>query len=163
MPAALGSALTPSASMQASRVAISMDLATRQKGAPFTQPAPQACSGYKCFWLSGLMPSEFRPRDSGILITPYQVSDGAALTIMVFDPALACEGKKINQVIQQCMMMPLITELRIVYPHARAALYLRGGKVYQCRIIAPTKDDKYESLRFEASGEPIAHYLTLTE
>lgn len=124
---------------------------------------PTACSGYECMWRSGWGPDNLRPSECGILITPYQSEmypGQAAVTVNIFDSALAERTLPIADLLAKLFSFPQISEVRLIHIREKRALLFHSGKIYRCKILPA---DGYESLVFAAEDTPVGTYQTLTE
>lgn len=129
---------------------------------------PTACEAYRCFWVSGFGPDSLRPKDSGILITPYvsempQASSASgmgriAYTVMIFDPDKAAKAGFGHNVVTELLSLGA-GEVRLINMISKTALLFAYGTIYQCVIEKP---DSYEALNFRATGT-IGHYALQLE
>ena len=94
---------------------------------------PLACSTYECLWKSGWGKEEWQPHKSGILLTPYQNDDGtASITMNVFDMEKA--EPYINVISSQLLLLPIVSEVRVINIKGKKALLYTNGNIYNCRI-----------------------------
>jgi hypothetical protein len=119
---------------------------------------PPACSGYKCFWLSGWGPKGLKPDKSGILVTAYpseKYPDKFSITMTVFDSKKA--EPHIKDMLGSIVGLPLIDDARLLYIKEKRAILFREGNIYACDILPP---DGYEALIFAAHEPPIGTYYS---
>lgn len=122
---------------------------------------PKACVEYHCLWRAGWGPDNMRPDRSGIIITAYPRADGRegiAVTVLITRPTSdAIENSQ--RVAAELIMIPGISEVRVISWHNRLALLYEDGKIYRCQLLPP---NNYEALVFRRDDEPMATYEVQT-
>ena len=117
---------------------------------------PSACSAYECLWKAGWGEDAWQPHKSGILITAYPVDDDPetmTITMNVFD--MVKSKPYVTVISSQLIMLPMVTELRIINIKDKKALLYKNGKIYSCRILP---GEGIEDLLFAAEDKPVGSY-----
>ena len=115
---------------------------------------PSACSEYECLWKSGWGLAEWQPHKSGILLTPYDNDYGTiAITMNIFDMVKA--EPYINVISSQLLLLPNVSEVRVINIIGNKALLYKNGNIYNCRLLPA---ESFKSLTFTHDDEPVGHY-----
>jgi Fe-S-cluster containining protein len=117
---------------------------------------PMACVDYSCMWREGWGQEEWQPHKSGILITPYpdpNDPEKATITMNIFDLVKAKD--LIKTISLQLIMVPFITEVRVINIQTKRALMYKNGNIYRCQLLPA---EGFESLMFAAEDDPIGRY-----
>jgi hypothetical protein len=139
-----------------------LDGAIPDKRCSIYEKRPQACSRYRCLWLNSDLPDEYKPENSGILMTPYQEPEGVVCTVSVFDRK-AGDYENSESLLHNAVRMlldfskPRMTSIRIIYAWSNRLIIFSDGCIRTGRLL---KARAVEDLTFEAYDPPIGHYHT---
>ena len=97
---------------------------------------------------------EWQPHESGILLTPYDNDYGTiAITMNIFDMVKA--EPYTNEISSQLLLLPIVSEVRVINIKGNKALLYKNGNIYNCRLLPA---ESFESLMFTHDDEPVGHY-----
>jgi Fe-S-cluster containining protein len=107
---------------------------------------PEACSGYQCAWRVGMFPDDYRPNDSGMIISCYPPN---IFVIQLFDKRKAgtIQTGKLGQVLQRLLSGDLDLDIRVADYQSHESMHFVNGEIWEGRTLKQKPND-YESLAF---------------
>jgi hypothetical protein len=121
---------------------------------------PPECARYRCMWLNSDLPQEFKPENSGIIITPYPGDNGSVFCVLsVFDKKAgdwAKQGSLLHDLIRILLEphTPPITAVRVVFRWTKKMIIFRDGVILSGELIKE-KGAGVENLSYAEIEQPI--------